>query len=176
MSDEYVEEACYYLTELNLSSEEIGKQMNLKPEQARLAALEYGKKISAGRTKYDEEAKQFWARILRENSGDEKITLVDEKGRYYHGWKSELQKMTTQQLVELLVVNKNYSDKHPLSEFSKTQPVVGYDPLMPLRNIRRTVSLIDEILQRRSEDEASGGDEAEEVRKKRSSKPSKKRE
>ena len=61
--------------------------------------------------------------------------------------------MNTEQLVELLVVNKQYSDRHPLSEFSKTQPVVGYDPLIPLRNIRQTVSLIDKILQEREKTE-----------------------
>ncbi|MHB8566088.1 MAG: hypothetical protein ACYC7D_10660 [Nitrososphaerales archaeon] len=155
MSDEYVEEACFYLSELKLSFEEIAKQMNLTPEQAKVAVSQYKKRISKGSATFEEDSKQFWAKILKENSGDEKITLVDDKGRYYHGWKSEIEKLGTEELVELLVVNKSYSDKHPLSEFSKTQPVVGYDPLMPLRNIRRTVSMIDEILQKRvDEDDA----------------------
>ena len=61
--------------------------------------------------------------------------------------------MSTEQLVDLLVVNKQYSDRHPLSEFSKTQPAVGYDPLIPLRNIRRAVSIIDETLQKRESEE-----------------------
>ena len=76
-------------------------------------------------------------------------------GRYYHGWKSEIKKMSTEKLVNLLVVNKQYSDRHPLSEFSKTQPAIGYDPLIPLRNIRRTVLIIDETLQKRESEEDS---------------------
>ncbi len=151
--DDYVEEACFYLSELNVKTEDIGKQLNLSPEQVAQAISSFRSKIDSGKASYDEEVKSFWAKSLRESSGDEKITLVDEKGRFYHGWKSEIEKMNTEQLVELLVINKQYSDKHPLSEFSKTQPVVGYDPLVPLRNIRQTVFLIDKVLQEREKTE-----------------------
>ncbi len=149
MEEDYVEEACFYLTELKISAEEISKEFNLTTDQVQKAAANYKSKIDSGSFTYDEETKSFWAKNLRESSGDEKITLVDEKGRYYHGWKSEIEKMNTEQLVELLVVNKQYSDRHPLSEFSKTQPTIGYDPLIPLRNIRRTVAIIGEILEKR---------------------------
>ncbi len=94
---------------------------------------------------YDPEAKEFWNKLQKESGGDERITLVDEKGRYYHGWKSELEKMTTEQLVELLVVNKKYSDAHPLRIFENATGHQVQDPIVPLRNIRRAVSLIDQI-------------------------------
>jgi hypothetical protein len=156
LENEYIEEACFYLSELKLSLEEIGKEFNLTPDQVETAASNYKERIDSGLINYDEETRAFWSKSLRESSGDEKITLVDEKGRYYHGWKSEIEKMSTEQLVDLLVINKQYSDRHPLSEFSKTQPAVGYDPLIPLRNIRRSVSIIDETLQKReSEEETS---------------------
>ncbi|MCL4517603.1 MAG: hypothetical protein M1587_00215 [Thaumarchaeota archaeon] len=153
MEDEYVEEACFYLNELEIEPSAIATEFNMTAEQVKNATIRYRKKIDAKQVTYDEEVKSFWAKNLRESTGDEKITLVDDKGRFYHGWKSEIEKMSTENLVELLVVNKQYSDRHPLSEFSKTQPIVGYDPIVPLRNIRRTVSLIDEILQTRAEDE-----------------------
>ena len=153
MEDEYVEEACFYLAELGVKPALIGKEFNMTADQVEDAAGKYRKKLDSKLVTYDEEVKSFWAKNLRESSGDEKITLVDEKGRFYHGWKSEIEKMDTQNLVELLVVNKQYSDKHPLSEFSKTQAVVGYDPIVPLRNIRRTVSMIDAILQERAKKE-----------------------
>lgn len=153
MEDDYVEEACFYLTELKLPQADIAKEFNITQEQVKKAVSSYRSKIKSGKADFDDEVKDFWAKLLRENSGDEKITLVDDKGRYYHGWKSELEKMKTEELVELLVVNKQYSDRHPLSEFSKTQPVVGYDPIVPLRNIRHTVSIIDGILQNRVEEE-----------------------
>lgn len=146
---EYLEEACFYLFELNKPSLEIAAELKLSEDEVNRAILDYRKKIEAGRLSYDPDAKEFWRKIDQESRGDERITLVDEKGRYYHGWKSELEKMTTEQLAELLFVNKKYSDSHPLSEFSKTQPTVGYDPIIPLRNIRRAVSVIDEILQKR---------------------------
>jgi hypothetical protein len=156
MSDDYLEEVCFYLSKLGRTPDEIGKEMNLASEQVHNAISSYQKKIDSGVLKYDEETLAFWSKIQKESSGDEKITLVDDKGRYYHGWKSEIEKRPTEELVELLVVNKQYSDRHPLSEFSKTQPVVGYDPIVPLRNIRRTVAIIDEILQKRErEDELS---------------------
>jgi hypothetical protein len=149
MEDDYVEEACYYLSRLDKSVEEIGKEFSMTTGQVEAAIENYRKKIESNEISYDEETKDFWAKINQESSGDEKITLVDDKGRYYHGWKSEIEKLDTAELVELLVVNKKYSDRHPLSEFSKTQPVVGYDPIVPLRNIRRTVLIIDNILQKR---------------------------
>lgn len=153
LEEEYVEEACFYLSELKLPAAEIEKVLNVTSDVVKKSIETYRNKINSGSIKYEDDAKDFWAKILRENKGDEKITLVDEKGRYYHGWRSEIESRPTEQLVELLVVNKQYSDKHPLSEFSKTQPVVGYDPIVPLRNIRRTVSIIDEILQKRANEE-----------------------
>jgi hypothetical protein len=150
MEEEFLEEACFYLSELKVKASDIAIEFNMTEAQVSVTVSNYKRKIDSGKTKYDEELKDFWAKNLRESGGDEKITLVDDKGRYYHGWKSEIEKMSTEQLVELLVVNKQYSDKHPLSEFTKTQAVVGYDPLVPLRNIRRTVSIIDELLQRRA--------------------------
>jgi len=146
---EYLEEACFYLSELHESHEDIASGLKISESQVVEAIQDYRKKIEAGKLAYDENAKEFWGKLLRENGGDEKITLVDDKGRYYHGWKSQFEKMATEQLVELLIVNKRYSDAHPLSSFSKTQPTVGYDPIVPLRNIRRTVALLDEILQKR---------------------------
>ena len=157
LEEEYVEEACFYLSELGIPISEIEKSLSLTSDSVKKAIESYRKKIGAGSVKYEEDAKDFWAKASRENSGDEKITLVDDKGRYYHGWRSEIQSRPTEELVELLVVNKQYSDKHPLSEFSKTQPVVGYDPIVPLRNIRRTVSIIDEILQKRANEEEEDG-------------------
>ncbi|MDA4111205.1 MAG: hypothetical protein OK439_01600 [Thaumarchaeota archaeon] len=132
-----------------MSTEEVGKEFSLTSSQVKSAIDSYQKKIDTKQISYDVETKQFWAQINQESTGDEKITLVDDKGRYYHGWKTEIEKLDTAALVELLVINKKYSDRHPLSEFSKTQPVVGYDPIVPLRNIRKTVLLIDKILQSR---------------------------
>jgi hypothetical protein len=152
MEEDYVEEACYYLSKLDKSTEEIAKEFSMTTSQVAAAIQSYGKKIETKEVAYEEDTKDFWARINQESSGDEKITLVDDKGRYYHGWRSEIEKLGTAELVELLVVNKKYSDRHPLSEFSKTQPVVGYDPIVPLRNIRRTVLLIDQILQKREDE------------------------
>ncbi len=146
---EYLEEACFYLNEIRRPVGDIAAELHLTEDQVNYAIREYKEKINRGAATYDPDAKEFWGKLQQESSGDERITLVDEKGRYYHGWKSELEKMTTVQLVELLVVNKKYSDAHPLSEFSKTQPAIGYDPIIPLRNIRRAVNLIDQILQRR---------------------------
>jgi len=150
---QYLEEACFYLSEIKKPVGDIASELHLTEEQVNYAIHEYRRKIERGTAVYDPDAKEFWGKLQQESSGDERITLVDEKGRYYHGWKSELEKMTTEQLVELLVVNKRYSDAHPLSEFSKTQPAVGYDPIVPLRNIRRAVSLIDRLLQRREGDD-----------------------
>ena len=152
--ENYLEEACFYLSKGNKSSEEIASELNITVDQVSGAVRSYQKKIDDGKIAYDSEAQEFWGKIERESGGDERITLVDDKGRYYHGWKSEFEKMTTEQLVEFLVINKKYSDAHPLSSFSKTQPAVGYDPIVPLRNIRRAVIIIDDILQKREMKEA----------------------
>ena len=147
--DDYVEEACFYLSENKIDKKEIASAFNLSASQVARAVSSYRKKISQGTAKYEEDAKGFWAKNYKQTSGDERITLVDDKGRYYHGWRSELEQLSSEKVVELLVVNKQYSDKHPLSEFSKGHAVIGYDPLVPLRNIRRTVSVLEEILSKK---------------------------
>jgi hypothetical protein len=149
MTEDYVEEACFYLAELKVEREKISRALNLTPDQVTKAIESYGERIKNGSVEYDDNAKEFWAKNYKESSGDERVTLVDDKGRYYHGWKSELEGLPSEKLVELLVVNKQYSDKHPLSEFSKGEAIIGYDPLVPLRNIRRTVSLLEQILVRK---------------------------
>ena len=146
MVDDYVEEACFYLFENKVGKKEIASVFNLTQSQVAAAINSHKNRISEGKAKYEEDAKEFWAKNYRESSGDERITMVDDKGRYYHGWKSELEGFDSEKIVELLVVNKNYSDKHPLSEFTKGQAAIGYDPLVPLRNIRRTVQLLEEML------------------------------
>jgi hypothetical protein len=147
--DESLEEACYYLSESKIDHKEIALALNLTEPQVGLAVRSYKKKIDQGQAKYERETKEFWIKNFRESSGDERITLVDEKGRYYHGWKSELENLGSEKIVELLVINKQYSDKHPLSEFTKGEAVIGYDPLVPLRNIRRTVTLLEKLLERK---------------------------
>ncbi len=149
MNEEYVEEACYYLSTLNVGRKEIASSFGLDENQVENAIKSYKEKIDSGSATFEEDAKEFWARSYKESSGDERITLVDDKGRYYHGWKSELESLSSEQIVELLVVNKQYSDKHPLSEFSKGETIIGYDPLVPLRNIRRTVQFLEELLERK---------------------------
>ncbi len=154
--DDSIEEACYYLSESKISTREIAQAFNLTDSRVGQAVRSYKKKIDQGKIKYEDETKEFWIKNFRENSGDERVTLVDEKGRYYHGWKSELENLSSEKVVELLVINKQYSDKHPLSEFSKGQAVIGYDPLVPLRNIRRTVSLLEELLEKKEKLEEEG--------------------
>jgi len=151
----YFEEACFYLAELKKPEKEIASELGISEDKVRDFISDYKKKIDGGKVTYDLESKEFWSKASRESGGDERITLVDDKGRYYHGWRSEIEKMSTEQLVELLVVNKKYSDAHPLSEFSKTQPAVGYDPMVPLRNIRRAVFIIEEILEKRDLQDSS---------------------
>jgi hypothetical protein len=150
---EYVEEACFYLAENKVSDTEIAKSFNLTPEQVKQAILSYRRKIARKKATFNEDTKDFWAKNFQESSGDERVTLVDDKGRYYHGWKSELANLSSEKIVELLVINKQYSDRHPLSEFSKGQAVIGYDPIVPLRNIRHTVSILEELLRKKEEKE-----------------------
>lgn len=151
MSDpaEYVEEACFYLAENKVKTGEIAKAFNLTLPQVKKAIVSYRKKIDQKKATFEEDTKDFWAKNFKESSGDERVTMVDDKGRYYHGWKSELENLSSEKIVELLVINKQYSDKHPLSEFSKGQSVIGYDPIVPLRNIRHTVSILEDLLRKK---------------------------
>jgi arsenate reductase-like glutaredoxin family protein len=169
MIDDYIEEACFYLSEENVGKNEIARAFNLTEGQVESAISSYKAKIEEGRANYEGETRDFWLKNYRESSGDERITLVDDKGRFYHGWKSELEKLSSEKIIELLVINKQYSEKHPLSEFTKGEAVIGYDPLVPLRNIRRTVSLLEELLQKK-EDAADDGEGEEEKTKKKNKK------
>jgi hypothetical protein len=153
LDQDYVEEACFYLSSLNVGKKAIADSFGLDEPQVEFAISSYKGKIDSGAAKFEDDAQEFWARSYKESTGDERITMVDDKGRYYHGWRSELEKLSSQEVVELLVVNKQYSDRHPLSEFSKGETIIGYDPLVPLRNIRRTVQLLEQILEKKEQNE-----------------------
>nr|MDG6922992.1 hypothetical protein [Nitrososphaerota archaeon] len=84
--DDYLAEACYYLSDLKLSLSDIARELDLTPERVENAIKNYKSRIDSGRVHYDEDARDFWSKNLKEGLGEEKITLVDEKGRYYHGW------------------------------------------------------------------------------------------
>ena len=60
--------ACFYLSELKLSTADIGKEFNMTVDQVEKASSNYKAKIDSGNVNYDQEAKAFWLKNLRESS------------------------------------------------------------------------------------------------------------
>ena len=87
---------------------------------------------------------------MQEARGNEKITLVDSEGEFYHGRRVDLEKAEAKDLIALFDFGKEYLNNiHPmvLESLEKNKP--GYNPLSPIKQLRDGLKIVEEILSNR---------------------------
>ena len=150
VEDDVLGDACYYLTRLGMSTDEIGDHLGINSRKVKKLANIFAKKLQSGEIQESPYEEGFWKDIMKESSGDFRLTLVDEKGHFYHGQSSELAGVDVKTLLGLLKNNQALVKQHPEIE---SKPPVGHDPLSPLREVKASIPRLEAILRRQLEAE-----------------------
>ena len=145
-----VEDGCYYLRELGMNVSEISRLFDTSEDDVRKKCKAFVKKLKSRQIIASEFDKKFWEDVMQEARGNEKITLVDSKGEFYHGRRVDLEKAETKDLIALFDFGKEYLNNiHPmvLESLEKNKP--GYNPLSPIKQLRDGLKIVEEILSKR---------------------------
>ena len=146
-----IRDGCYYLHKLGLGYQEISDMFGIEMNESMQFVNEYKDGIEKGEIEETSFDQRFWEDILKESSGNSKVTLVNEKQHFFHGRKSDLEKMSTEDLIALFEVNKDFLLRVPQVVLdSLKHHKIGYNPLLPFRQVQESVKLLEKILEKRA--------------------------
>jgi hypothetical protein len=151
---QYLQEACYYLRKKGLSFPELSKALEVSEAQATELFEEYASKIAAGAASESEVDKNLWEDIHNDSYGNEKITFARDDG-FYHCRRSDLELMESSALMSIFESSKKFLDFDMYKRYLDTKLPVGYDPMALQRQVKRSIELIQEILDQRWKKEPS---------------------
>jgi len=144
----YLEEACYYLRRKGLSYAEISKALEVSETQAIELFEEYASKIAEGAAIENDVDRNLWEDIHNDSFGNEKITFARDDG-FYHCRRSDLERMESSALMSIFESSKKFLDFDMYKRYLDTKPQAGYDPMALQRQVKRSIELIQEILDER---------------------------
>ncbi len=145
ISEEVLEEGSYYLAKLGLTLGEVAEKLEITEAEVVAHRSSYAKKLKQGKVKPDDFDVTFWTEVKEEAEGNTKVTFVSEKG-FHHAWKSDLLKLDGPSLMSIYESTKEFLDMDPNQRFLDYSPPKGYDPLALQREVRRTIGIINSIL------------------------------
>jgi len=149
-SDFYLDEACYYLKKSGQSFNNIAKKFEENISVVKKRFQNHEKKIQNSQVEINDYDLSFWLDVENEIKGDDKVTFIRDKS-FYHCRKSDLVSFDSETLLNIfnqckdflfLDLNYNYG-------FIKKNAPVGYDPFILIREIKKVVKIIEEILTNR---------------------------
>ena len=156
VSDEILEEGCYYLSDLGLTMEQISVHFEISPERATSLAKSYESKLKSGKAVKGDFDRVFWEDVKKEAEGDMKLTFLSDKG-FHHAWKSELGKLDGTALMSIYEASKDFLSADPNQKFLDYPPPKGYDPLAMDRELSKAVGVIGELLAEKWKSEGGSG-------------------
>lgn len=145
ISDEVLEEGCYYLSQLGLSEEQIAAHFETSREVVAKMASSYATKLKSGEVKPGEFDRTFWSDVKKEAEGDVKLTFLSEKG-FHHGWRSELARLDGPALMSIFEASKDFLATDQNQKFLDYPIPKGFDPLALDREVRKALGVIEELL------------------------------
>lgn len=152
ISEEVLEEGCYYLSRSGLSAPQLAEYFGVGQERVTALVRSYESKLKSGDVSPGEFDAAFWEDVKKEAEGDMKLTLLSEKG-FHHAWKSELRRLDGPALMSIYESSKDFLGADPNQKFLDFPPPKGYDPLAMDREVRRGVEVIGELLAEKWESE-----------------------
>jgi len=152
ISDEVLEEGCYYLSRLGLALDQIAVHFVTSPESVKGLVESYEAKLRSGKVVASEIDRVFWEDVKKESEGDVKLTFLSEKG-FHHAWKSELKKLDGPALMSIYESSRDFLSADPNQKFLDFPPPKGYDPLAMDREVRKAVEVLGELLGEKWNDE-----------------------
>lgn len=154
ISEEVLEEGCYYLSHLGLTHTQIAAHFETSPARVARLAESYSSKLKSGKVGAAEVDRAFWEDVKKEAEGDVKLTFVSDKG-FHHAWKSELQKLDGRALMSIFEASKDFLSSDPNQKFLDFPPPKGYDPLAMDREVKKAVAVVGELLAEKWKTEGS---------------------
>jgi hypothetical protein len=145
VSEEILEEGCYHLSQLGLTSEQLAAHFEISRSRVDSLVKSYEAKVIGGRVTPGDFDRVFWEDVKKEAEGDVKLTFLSDKG-FHHGWKSELQRLDGPALMSIYEASKDFLGADPNQKFLDYPPPKGYDPLAMDRELKKAVGIIGEIL------------------------------
>jgi hypothetical protein len=158
ISEDVLEEGCYYLSKLGLGMSDIARRFEIDDEKARALAASYSKKLESHKIQSDSFDLQFWQDVKKEAEGDEKLTFVSDKG-FHHSWKSEVSRLDPGALMNIYESSMDFLNADPNQRFLDYPAPKGYDPLASEREVKKAVQVVRSLLNelsRKGADNESG--------------------
>jgi len=156
VSEEVLEEGCYYLMDLGLTAEAVAAHFEITPARVLALARSYGSKVRSGGVSPGDFDRTFWDDVRKEAEGDQKLTFLSEKG-FHHAWKSELQALDGRALMSIYESSKDFLGADPNQKFLDFPPPKGYDPLAMDRELRKAVEVIGVLLAEKFKEQSGPG-------------------
>ena len=145
MDEDTLDEGCFYLSKLGLSSVQIAKRFELSSKEVAERRSRFRSRLKTGDVVESESDKKFWSDVMKEAEGNVKVTFVTEKG-FHHAWRSDLEKLDAQTLFSIFESCKHFLNLDPNARFLEYSPPKNYDPLAMQREIRKAVIVIGALL------------------------------
>jgi hypothetical protein len=156
ISDEVLEEGCYYLSEIGLPVGQIADHFETTPSRVKKLVRGYALKLNRGEVVASEIDRTFWESVKKEAEGDVKLTVMSDKG-FHHAWKSELARLDGPALMTIYEHTKDFLGADPNQKFLDFPPPKGYDPLAMDRELRKAVAVVGELLAEKWKSENASG-------------------
>lgn len=145
VSEEILEEGCYYLSKLGLATPRLAEHFGVEPAEVTAFIRSYESKLKSGSVSPGDFDRAFWEGVKKEAEGDVKVTFLSEKG-FHHAWMSELRRLDGPALMSIFESSKDFLGADPNQKFLDYPPPKGYDPLAMDREVRKAVEAIGELL------------------------------
>ncbi|MDA4120893.1 MAG: hypothetical protein OK404_00620 [Thaumarchaeota archaeon] len=156
ISEEILQEGCFYLAQMGLSNAQIAKHFETTPIAVKKLVQAYSSKLRKGTITAGDFDRAFWEDVKKEAEGDVKLTFLSDKG-FHHGWKSELERLDGRALMSIYESSKDFMAADPNQKFLDYPPPSGYDPLAMDREVKKAVTIIGELLAEKWKAEKSSG-------------------
>lgn len=143
LEDLALEDACHYLKKLGMSDADIARVLETTVAEVEKKRAAFQSRLKRGEVTESTLDLQFWKNVQKEAAGDVKMTLVDRDGRFYHGWRSQLERADPQTLMMLFEACNEFLSRHPEINLP---PPAGYDPLAPIRQVKSSLPILEQIL------------------------------
>lgn len=151
-ANEAIQDGCYYLHKLGFSYKQLSEMFVITEQEALDQVTKYQERMEKGELEETPIDARFWEDLVKESMGNTRITLVNEKGHFYHGRRTDLETMKTSELMALFEVNKDFLLKVPQVVLdSLKHHKVGYNPLLPFRQVQDSLKVMEEILEKRED-------------------------
>jgi len=159
VDDDTLDEGCYYLSKLGLSSKQVAERFELSAGDVVKRKKRFEARLKSGELEDEAVSLTFWKSIREEAEGNVKVTFVSGKG-FHHAWRSDLKKFDGPTLLGIFESCKDFMNLDPNARFLQYDAPKNYDPLAMQREIAKAVVVVGNLLEEKWKEEQEAGKKA----------------